>query len=71
MATDLNKLTKLYGSKLEDAWKYFFDSLNGEERRIVGKMEEILSTRYPVVSESQYRNSNPKTRHAIVALPCT
>jgi len=42
-----------------------------KEKRLGGKMDDILSTRYPVMSESVYRDPYPKLRHAIVGLPGT
>ena len=72
MSTSLQKLNKKYGANVTKVWKDFFDPLNSRERSLgTEKVEDILSTRYPVMSESYYRDLNPKVRHAIVGLPGT
>lgn len=72
MSTSLQKLNKRYGANVTKVWKDFFDPLNSRERSLgTEKAEDILSTRYPVMSESYYRDLNPKVRHAIVGLPGT
>lgn len=71
ISTSLPKLTKRYGNKVSDVWKHFFDPLTVKEKRLGGKKNEVLATRYPVVSESAYRDLYPKLRHTIVGLPGT
>ena len=71
ISTSLPKLTKRHGNKVSDVWKHIFDPLTVKEKRLGGKMKEVLATRYPVMSESAYRDSYPNLRHAIVGLPGT
>ena len=71
MATSLKRLNNMYGSNATEVWKYFFDHLNFKEKLLGGQKDEVLSTRYPVISESHYRNNNPKLRHVIAGLPGT
>ena len=71
MATSLPKLSKNYGNKVSEVWKQFFDPLTIQEKNLGGEIEDVLSTRYNVISESTYRNENPALRHVIVGLPGT
>lgn len=67
MSTDLGKLTNAHGDKASKVWKNFFKTEN--ENDILP--EEIMAKRYPITPEWQYRDPNPKVRHAIVGLPGT
>ena len=71
MATNLSKLTERYGNTVAEVWKQFFDPLTIQDKNLGGKNEDILSTRYSVISESKYRDTKPELRHAIVGLPGT
>ena len=71
MSTSLSKLTEQYGNGVANVWKHFFDPLSNQEKNLGRKMEEILSQRYSVKSESEYRDANPEIRHVITGLPGT
>lgn len=72
MSASLPKLIKMYGNKkVVEVWKHFFDPLNAKERSLGEKKEEVLSTKYQVMSESFYRDLYPPSRHVIASLPGT
>ena len=71
MATCLDKLHMMYGAKAIQVWKQFFDGLSSKDRNLGGPMELMLKGRYPIMSESYYRDPNPAVRHVIVGLPGT